>query len=381
MSAAQQTNQIYPQMPPAPPFLDEAEVALLKRTMLAKYPEDEQETFIRTCQRTKLDPFTKQIYATRRYNKVRDENGEVKKVPTLVIVTGIMGLCAVAERTGQYDGCQISWSAKDADWKGEWLAEEVPEAAKCIVYRKHRTYPEVGIARWGSYAGQSWNNQTKQWEISEFWSKMPDYMLSKCAKAQALRGAFPDQLSNIYIREELESNITEAETESVTIPSDEQKIADNRRKEEEIMASGKFQVVEQKPQVGPKPTPEQMAEPIEGHKIPEKPKIAPVPPPPAPPAAPPEGAKAVPENSDLLSPSTEVKDAPPPWKDHVILGVVHVKFHKRKVGELNQAELAIIEKQWLPAIREQWDDATDLQRADAEAFQRAIAYYKMEKPW
>jgi hypothetical protein len=60
------------------------------------------------------------------------------------------------------------------------------------------------------------------------------------------------------------------------------------------------------------------------------------------------------------------------WKEHVILGINHVKFHKRRVGELNAAELAIIESQWLPAVREQWDDATDEQRADAAAFEAAM---------
>jgi phage recombination protein Bet len=354
-----------------PPFLSEEECALLKRTQLSAFKEDEQETFIRICQRTKLDPFTKQIYATRRYNKVKDEHGQTRKVPTLVAVTGIMGLCALAERTRDYDGCEISWSAKDGAWKGEWLEDGAPEAAKCVVYHKHRSHPEVGIARWSSYVGQQWNNEVKQWEITDFWARMGDYMLAKCAKAQALRGAFPDQLSNVYIREELESDITDSETETSLIPPEERKIIENRQREEEIKASGRFAVVEEKPSVGPKPTPEQMAEPaLEQDKIPEKPLS---PPPPAPVFESLNGP-------ELSNPSTEVKGAPPPWKEHIVLGVTHPRFHKRKMGDLQPTELAIIERQWLPAIREQWDDATDLQRADAEAFERAIAFHKMEKP-
>src|SRR6267142_2722850 len=127
-------QQPYTQMAqPLLDFLSKEEVALLKRTMLSKFPEDEAETFIRICQRTRLDPFTKQVYATRRYNKVKDDSGDTKKVPTLVAVTGIMGLTAVADRTHDYDGCEIFWSSKDGEWKSEWLADEVPEAAKCIV--------------------------------------------------------------------------------------------------------------------------------------------------------------------------------------------------------------------------------------------------------
>lgn len=400
-------QQQYPQMPPTPDFLSKDEVALLKRSMLSKYPDDEQETFIRICQRTRLDPFTKQIYATRRYQKVRDEHGEYKKVPTLVPVTGIMGLTAVAERTHSYDGCEIAWSAKDGEWKAEWLQTEAPEAARCIVYHKHRSHPEVGIARWNSYVGQQWNQDKKQWEITDFWERMGDYMLAKCAKAQALRGAFPDQLSNIYIREELDSNVTDIDTETETIPTDEQKILENRQREAELLKGfPKENLVQQKP--GPVPTPAEMAEPADVHKLPAQPATppkkqptpkpppepapvaaAPTQPPPEPPApapAPPPtippGAEPKADDIDLSSPSTDIQDAPPPpWKEHVILGVAHVKFHRRKIGELNAAELQIIENQWLPTIREQWDDATDAQRADARAFESAIAYSKMAKPF
>lgn len=72
------------------------------------------------------------------------------------------------------------------------------------------------------------------------------------------------------------------------------------------------------------------------------------------------------------------------WRNHVILSVTHPEFHKRKVGELNAAELDIIETQWLPAVLEQWDEANDAQRADAAAFEAAIAYQKnikIVKPW
>ena len=372
------------QSPPPPDFLSKDEVSLLKRSKLAQFKEDEQEEFIRVCQRTKLDPFTKQIYPTRRYTKIRDENDQQKKVPTLVTVTGIMGLCALAERTHEYDGCQIAWAGKDGVWKDEWLEADPPEAARCIVYHKRHTHPEVGIARWNAYVGQQWDNQSKTWYITDFWAKMGDYMLAKCAKAQALRGAFPDQLSNVYIREELDSDISDSDSETTTIPSDEQKIIDNRRKEEAIKASGKFEQVVSKTTT-PLPTPEQMAEPADVHKLPPKPDKAEK----KVPQAPPPAAGVTEDNINMepvperqASPSEgSVPEAAPSWKEHVITGVQHVRFKGKKIGELNSDELAIIENQWLPAIRGQWDDATDEQRTDAGMFESAIAYYKMAKPF
>ena len=212
-----------------PDFLSKEECALLKRTMLKQFQDDEQESFLRICQRTKLDPFTRQIYATRRFTKVKDEHGQTKKVPTLVPVTGIQGLTAVADRTGQYEGCEIYWTAPDGIWKTEWLEDEPPAAAKCIVFKKGRR-PEVAIARWMSFVGQSWDYEKKQWMIGEFWDRMPDYMLGKCAKAAALRGAFPDPLSNVFIKEELDSNLSDTES----LQEDEAKVERNQEREAEI---------------------------------------------------------------------------------------------------------------------------------------------------
>jgi phage recombination protein Bet len=397
-------NGIIPTQPPD--FLSKEQIEVLKRTMLKQFPEDERETFIITCQLTHLNPFTKQIYATRRYQKVRDDSGETKKVPTLVTVAGIMGLCAVADRTGNYDGCEIFWCASDGIWKSEWVSDEFPTAAKCIVYHKKRVKPEIAIARWSSYAGQTYNYTTKQWEVSDFWARMPDYMLGKVAKAAALRGAFPDQTGGVYIHEELDSNITE----TVQPSTDEEKIAYNQRREAEIKAevsagavAGVKWVEQQKP--GIQPTPQEALEPgLPQDRIPEKPKKAssPVPPKAAHAPSPVASSATVAEEkrepafaqqlkedySQQQAPATDELDmtpapppAEPPWKSHVIMGLKHAKFHKRKIGELNQAELAIIENQWIPAIREQWENANDAQRLDSQMFEAAIAFYKMAKPW
>jgi hypothetical protein len=325
-----------------------------------------------------------------------------------------MGLKAVAVRTGRYDGCEVFWCGKDGAWRADWVSNEYPEAAKAIIYHKDRTHPEVGIARWTAYVGQTYNYDTKKWEIGDFWHRMSDWMLSKCAQAQGLRGAFPDPLSNLYIHEELESEISESETEA--IPSDEAKVAESQRKDEELKKAGaKF--VDMKP--ASRPSPQEALEPaFEEDKIPEakatppsRPKqqqpapsqpvsisqaaaemqsmIPPVPaldeldmgPPPK--EGKPKAEATVPP---LTTEPVDGTDTPeqktePPWKTHIILGVAHAKFHKKRVGDLSAADLGIIESQWLPEVRRQWDDASDAQRADAAAFESAIAYQKMVKPW
>lgn len=368
-------------------FLSADEIALLKRTMLSKFAEDEQESFVRLCQRTRLDPFTKQVYATKRYQKER-QNGEYKKVPVLVPVTGIQGLTAVADRSGQYDGCEIHWCGPDGVWKEEWLSLDPPAAARCKVYHKNRHRPEVAIARWDGYAATQWDNDSKRWILTDFWQRMPDYMLGKCAKAAALRGAFPDQLSNLYIREELDSQITEADAESAA------DIAAERLKEARDKAQLAADLRDEKsahsaPQsvLGPATPPPQQPPRDEGD-IDFGPSGV-LPPPaqwPTQPAPPPPPLSVVPSVS--AETQTEVQtavaeSAPDPtwWKEHVIRGVEHPRFKGKKIGELQKAEMSMIELQWIPAVREGWEDATDLQRDDFKAFEAAVAFYQIQRPW
>ena len=149
---------------------------------------DELKLFAYACQRTGLDPFSKQIYAIKRGGK-------------LTIQAGIDGLRSIAERSGQLDGSSTEWCGDDGVWSDVWLGSKPPAAAKTIIYRKGCGHPFVGVARFQDYnAGQG------------LWSKMPSAMLAKCSEALALRKAFPADMSGVYTVDEME----QAETVTVT---------------------------------------------------------------------------------------------------------------------------------------------------------------------
>lgn len=363
-----------------PPFLSDEDIAVLKRTSLRGFTEDEQASFIRQCQRTLLDPFSKQIFATRRYTKKGDQ-----RVPALVVVTSILGLTAIAARTGHYNGCEITWAGKDGIWQGEWLSEdEFPTAAKCVVHHKQREYPEVGIARWSGYAGTAWNPSTKRHEVTDFWARLPDFMLGKVAKAQALRGAFPDQCSAIYITEELQGGISEPDDHD-----DEDKVTEIRRREAEIAKNPPKGTKFVEPKQAPLPTPAEAAEPaFPEDREPPKPVSAPTKPAAQAPPPPVAAAQQEPDDLDMGDQEpTPAEDAAAPlagdqaWREHVITGLKNEKFFKRKVGDLTPTELAAIEGQWLPKVRKVWDEVNSAQKADAEAFEAAIAFSKSDRPW
>ena len=163
---------------------------LISSTIAPGCTADELKLFAYACQRTGLDPFSKQIYAIKRGGK-------------LTIQAGIDGLRSIAERSGQLDGSATFWigDTEGSQWSDVWLGSKPPAAAKTIIYRKGCGHPFVGVARFQDYnAGQG------------LWSKMPSAMLAKCSEALALRKAFPADMSGVYTVDEME----QAETVTVT---------------------------------------------------------------------------------------------------------------------------------------------------------------------
>jgi phage recombination protein Bet len=165
---------------------------LISTTIAPGCSNDELRLFAYACQRTGLDPFSRQIYAIRRRQKQSD--GSYGHVMT--IQAGIDGLRSIAERTGQLDGSQSYWCGSDGAWVDVWLDSKPPAAAKTIIHRKGCAHPFSATARFADFnAGQG------------LWSKMPSVMIAKCSEAQALRRAFPADLSGVYSTDEMDQAV------------------------------------------------------------------------------------------------------------------------------------------------------------------------------
>lgn len=155
----------------------------------------ELDTFLHECQRTQLDPFTKQIYLIGRW-----DGKEQRKV--FRSQTAIDGYRVVAHRAGRRDHVELEyddtlWCGPDGDWRDVWLANYPPAAAKVVVRKNGKPFPAVATLT--EYAAMDRNNNP-----TPMWRKMPATMLAKCAEALALRKAFPHDLSGIYTAEEME---------------------------------------------------------------------------------------------------------------------------------------------------------------------------------
>jgi phage recombination protein Bet len=155
--------------------------------------EEEVRLFFAVCRQTGLSPLARQIWPARFWD--RRLSREV-----MTPLTTIDGLRLIAVRTGQHDGMDGPyWCGPDGAWRDVWLGAAPPAAARVVVYRRGASHGFTGVARYDSFCRRGQDG-----EPVGLWASMPDLMLAKVAEAQALRRGFPQELSGLYTREEME---------------------------------------------------------------------------------------------------------------------------------------------------------------------------------
>lgn len=177
---------------------------ILKNTICKGVTNEEFEVFLMACHKTQLDPFMRQIYAVKRWDS------KAKK-EIMTIQTGIDGYRLIAERTGCYaPGPEPTYSY---DSHGNLIS------ATAYIKKQTRdgTWHTVSASAYFDEYCQMFNDKnTGERKPAGMWTTLPRTMLSKCAEAQALRKAFPAEMSGVYTKEEMQqAEFMESETPAI----------------------------------------------------------------------------------------------------------------------------------------------------------------------
>ena len=173
-------------------YWDARQLAALQQLGIREVTKADLQMFLHYCQRTGLDPFSRQIYLI-----ARNTRDGVRQT----IQVGIDGFRVIARRAADRDGVTLSygptiWYDRNGKDYPVWVKDdEYPAAAAVIVYRDGKPFP--GVARFESFA-----QRNKAGELMGLWPSKGDHMIAKCAEAQALRKAFPHDLAGIITDDE-----------------------------------------------------------------------------------------------------------------------------------------------------------------------------------
>lgn len=158
-------------------------------------PESDIIQFISLCKFNELNPFLKEAYLIKYGSQ-----------PAQMVVSK-EALFKRAENNPHYEGYRagiiVNRAGNVLDLEGcFFLKEDVLLGGWCEVFRDDRKYPIVARVRLEDYDKRQ-----------SIWNEKKATMISKVAKAQAMREAFPAQLGAMYTQEE-QSNIDDQENMS-----------------------------------------------------------------------------------------------------------------------------------------------------------------------
>jgi hypothetical protein len=183
--------------------------------------------FLHKAQLSGADPRKSQIYLTTYFSK---KLGHKVGVP----VFSYHFLINQANQTNEYKGVQVVTEVQDIF--NPINGEEMKQLVAIATAHRKDCAPVVFEAIWSEFYNAN----------NDMWNKIPYTMLKKCAIAGALRWAFPETLSSMFISEEVGGNFVES-IESMHISKSEEQFAEKMIKS----SSDNFEKAKNSSQKGP----------------------------------------------------------------------------------------------------------------------------------
>lgn len=192
-------------------------IEVVKRQLCpAGVTDAELAVFIEVCKRSGLDPFQKEIFCVPRRVNVGSKQ-EPRWIAKHEAQPAEAGLLARADRFSDFRGIKAA-----AVFSGDTIVidentvthkfnpakrEGVLVGAWAQAFREGKVFP----VEWVTLA--EYKQPTKQWD------EKPGTMLVKCARAAALRRAYPNAFAGLYLREEMPAEEFESAPPGTPAPS------------------------------------------------------------------------------------------------------------------------------------------------------------------
>ena len=178
---------------------DKFQDAALAQIGLKDAGNPEKAVFLHQCQRTGLDPFSRQIYMIPR-NEFDTDTKQWRKKWT--IQTGIDGWRVIRDRAERREGVRgilsrFTYYDHEGTEHKVWVQSGPPVACEVTYTVRDRNgveTPYTSILRFGEYVQLNKDDKPiAQWAVKEV------HMLEKCTEADVYRKAFPQDFSGIYL--------------------------------------------------------------------------------------------------------------------------------------------------------------------------------------
>ena len=195
----------------------EEQKRLWKATYAATSTPDQWAVFIEECERRALIPNTHVVFSLRNANEYDPITREWVKTKKVAFITTINALRLLVDRYSDknpdrafqgYGDTIYYYGQPDTDDMAEKkvpLSGKIPLAVSIQVFRKDWKNPYFATARYDACV-----QTNSKGEVTPMWTKRGPEQTAKCCEAFALRAIAPEETGQLYLREELESSLTDS---------------------------------------------------------------------------------------------------------------------------------------------------------------------------
>lgn len=198
---------------------DKQRAALVAMGVSDKATNAELAVFFHQCQRTQLDPFSKQIYLIHR--KAKEGDRWIEKPTTQI---GIDGFRVIRDRIADRKGLRVEyedtiWYDGDRNACDVWIDDEPPAACKVVVLIDGRRFPSV--LRFNEYCQFGREDANGNRPRTGRWRDGHAHQIEKCCEADALRKGFPNDMAGLLLEDAAPLDDPDAPSR---LPSDRQRV-------------------------------------------------------------------------------------------------------------------------------------------------------------